>query len=69
MAFKKFEERPREGGFQRQMFDVSKLNIKCCDCETPITQLPFDPDPSRLDSIRCRDCMRKFREQRPRRRF
>jgi len=49
------------------MFDVSKMNIKCRDCATPITQLPFNPDPARLDSIRCQDCMRKFREQRPRR--
>lgn len=67
MAFKKFEGRPQQGGFQRQMFDVSKMNIKCRDCGVPITQLPFDPDPSRLDSIRCQDCMRKFRESRPRR--
>ncbi len=65
MAFKKFE--PREGGFQRQMFDVSGMNIKCRDCGTSITQLPFQPDPARLESIRCQDCMRKFREQRPRR--
>ena len=65
MAFKKFEEKPREGDFERRMFDVSKQNIKCCDCGTPITQLPFDPDPSRLNSIRCQDCLRKFREQRP----
>ena len=69
MAFKKFDEEPREGGFQRQMFDVSGMNIKCRDCGRPITQLPFNPDPARLDSIRCQDCMRKFREQSPRRRF
>ena len=67
MAFKKFERDRDERSFQRQMFDVSKMNIKCKDCETPITQLPFDPDPSRLDSIRCQDCMRKFRDSRPRR--
>lgn len=67
MAFKKFERGPSQGGFQRQMFDVSEMNIKCRDCGTSITQLPFKPDPSRLDSIRCQDCMRKFREERPRR--
>ena len=67
MAFKKFEEGSRQGDFQRQMFDVTEMNIKCCDCGKPITQLPFNPDPSRLDSIRCQDCMRKFRESRPRR--
>ena len=67
MVFNKFNEGSQGEGFQRQMFDVSNQNIKCRDCEAPITQLPFDPDPSRLDSIRCRDCLRKFREQRPRR--
>jgi DNA-directed RNA polymerase subunit RPC12/RpoP len=67
MAFKKFEDKPREGrGFERQMFDVSGMNIKCCDCGTPITQLPFNPDPNRLDSIRCQECLRRFREQRRR---
>ena len=71
MAFKKFDEGSRGagGGFQRQMFDVSKMNIKCRDCGTEITQLPFNPDPARIDSIRCQDCMRKFREQNPRRGF
>ncbi len=67
MAFNKFDEGSQGGGFQRQMFDVSNMDIKCRDCGTSITQLPFEPDPSRLDSIRCRDCLRKFREQRPRR--
>ncbi|MBU3925003.1 hypothetical protein KKB43_02320 [Patescibacteria group bacterium] len=54
-----------QGGFQKQMFDVANMNIKCKDCGTPITQLPFNPDPARLDSIRCKDCMRKFRDSRP----
>ena len=68
MAFKKFEKKsPQEGGFQSEMFDVSQMDIKCRDCSAPITQLPFNPDPARLDSIRCQECMRKFREQRPRR--
>ncbi len=67
--FKKFDENSQGGSFQRQLVDVSGMNIKCRDCAAPITQLPFDPDPSRLDSIRCRDCLRKFREQRPPRRF
>jgi len=68
MAFKKFDG-SRQGGFQRQMFDVSSMNITCKDCGAPITQLPFNPDPARLDSIRCQECMRKWRESRPRRRF
>lgn len=68
MVLEKPGESPQKG-FERKMYDVSKLNIKCCDCGIEIAQLPFDPDPSRLDRIRCQDCMRKFREQRPRRRF
>ena len=40
--FKKFDENSQGGSFQRQMFDVSNLNIKCRDCETPITQLPSE---------------------------
>lgn len=67
MAFKKFERRSDDRGFQRQTFDVTGMNVKCKDCEAPITQLPFNPDPSRLDSIRCQDCMRKWRENNPRR--
>lgn len=70
MAFKKFEKKSdREEGFRRQLFDVSEMNIKCRDCGTPITQLPFNPDPARLDSIRCQDCMRRFREQGLHKRF
>lgn len=64
MAFKKFEP---DKSFQSQRFDVSDMNIKCCDCGTPITQLPFPPDPARLDSVRCQDCMRKFRKQKSKR--
>lgn len=64
MAFKKFDERP-QGGFQRQMYDVSDMNIKCRDCGAAITQLPFQPDPARIDTIRCQECMRKYRDSRP----
>lgn len=71
MVFRKFDDSSQGGGFQRQMFDVSAMNIKCRDCGTAITQLPFEPDPARLDSLRCQDCLRKFRDEnpRPRRRF
>lgn len=61
------------GGFNRpprQMYDVSSLNLKCCDCGVEIKELPFNPDPSRpLDRIRCPECQRKFRMSRPRRGF
>lgn len=51
-----------------QMHDVSSLNLKCKDCGTAITELPFNPDPSRYGELRCRDCMRAARSDRgPRR--
>jgi len=65
MAFDKSGGEP-QGSFQRQMFDVSDMNVKCSDCGKAITQLPFKPDPARLDTIRCPDCWRKYREQNPR---
>ena len=52
------------GGAQhtpRPLKDVSHLNIKCAGCGTAITQLPFDPDPSR--DIYCRDCFRSNRDR------
>ncbi|MDO8493211.1 MAG: hypothetical protein Q7S19_01565 [bacterium] len=38
---------------QRQMFQG---NWKCGTCNGEITQLPFEPDPSRLGTLLCRDC-------------
>lgn len=29
---------------------------KCSKCEAPIKELPFEPDPSRLGQLLCRDC-------------
>jgi hypothetical protein len=58
------------GGFSqapRQIIDVSAMNIKCCECGAPITELPFNPDPSRTSTLKCRDCMRKFKQMNPRR--
>lgn len=55
------------GGFNRaprQLIDVSALNIKCADCGAAVAQLPFQPDPARLNTIRCRDCLRKSRPPR-----
>ncbi len=55
------------GGFSRpprQLIDVTAMNIKCADCGAAITQLPFQPDPARLNTIRCRDCLRKSRPAR-----
>jgi len=32
---------------------------KCAKCAKAITELPFEPDPSRLDQLLCRDCHRE----------
>ena len=47
-----------QGGSQgpRQMFSG---NWTCGTCGGPITELPFEPDPNRLSSLKCRDCHRK----------
>ncbi len=62
MAHQRNENFTRRGFRPRKMFDVSDLNIKCCECGAEIKELPFVPDPTRLDKIYCRDCMRKRRE-------
>ncbi len=70
MAYQNDQGFSGRGFGQRQMFDVSSMNIKCCECGVEIKELPFNPDPNRIDQIRCRECMRKRREQfRSRRRY
>jgi hypothetical protein len=46
------------GGSQppRQMFTGDWV---CGTCGAPIKELPFQPDPSRLGTLKCRDCHRK----------
>lgn len=46
------------GDFQRKMYQG---NWKCSKCEAPITELPFEPDPARLDQLLCRECHRERR--------
>lgn len=43
----------------RPMFDVDEV---CSNCNVAITQLPFQPDPARKNTLRCRDCWRKSRD-------
>jgi CxxC-x17-CxxC domain-containing protein len=47
--------KPRNDG-PKQMFEGSWT---CAGCGTAITSLPFQPDPSRADQLKCRDCFRK----------
>lgn len=47
----------------RQMFQG---NWKCGKCGGVITELPFQPDPSREGSLKCRDCHRAGLSDSPR---
>lgn len=49
-----------DGGFRRQMFQG---NWKCSQCGADITELPFEPDPSRVGQLQCRDCHRQRRNE------
>ncbi len=44
---------------QRQMFNVADMNLKCAECDTPITELPFKPAPDR--DVYCFECNKKRR--------
>ncbi len=48
-----------QGGFQRKMYQG---DWKCSKCQAAITELPFEPDPGRLDQLLCRDCHRERRQ-------
>ena len=45
-----------QGGFERKMYQG---NWKCAKCGADITELPFEPDPTKLDKLLCRDCHRE----------
>jgi CxxC-x17-CxxC domain-containing protein len=46
---------------QRQMYDVSSLNLKCATCGIEIKELPFQPSPDR--PVYCGPCNRTRKEQ------
>ena len=61
------ESQGRQGGFQRRDNFERKMyqgNWTCAKCGGAITELPFDPDPSRLDQLQCRECHMKNRPPR-----
>jgi ribosomal protein S27E len=68
MAFQNDGQRP-----QRQMFDVTSLNITCAECGAEIKELPFQPtekEDGTFGRIYCYDCNKKRRQDRgPRRDF
>ena len=43
-------------GFERKMYDVSSMNLKCAQCSKEIKELPFQPDGSR--PVYCQECNR-----------
>lgn len=47
-----------DGGFQRKMYQG---DWKCSKCGAEIKELPFQPDPARIDQLLCRDCHRERR--------
>ena len=57
MAYSNFRD---DNQAQRPMFDVSAMGLKCAECGTDITQLPFQPSSDR--PVYCRDCNRKRRQ-------
>jgi ribosomal protein L44E len=58
---------------QRQMIDITDLNITCAECGKAITELPFKPtkrDDDTYGKLYCFDCNKKRRMDRgPRRNF
>ncbi|MEK9154620.1 MAG: hypothetical protein AAB596_00900 [Patescibacteria group bacterium] len=46
-------------GFERKMYSG---NWQCSKCQAAINELPFEPDPQRLDQLLCRDCHRQRRQ-------
>ena len=54
---KKMDAKKEQQG-ERKMFQG---DWKCGKCVSPITELPFQPDPARADQLTCRDCYMKSR--------
>lgn len=49
--------------------EMHKGNWSCSKCQASITELPFEPDPSRVGQLKCRDCHKQGKEQRSDRNF
>lgn len=58
-SFDRGDRGGRSFGGERQMF---KGNWNCSQCNAAITELPFEPDPSRVGQLLCRDCHRQKRD-------
>ncbi len=57
-----FNDQDGGAGFQKKMYQG---NWQCSKCGAAITELPFEPDPVRMDKLLCRQChlerVRSFR--------
>ncbi|MEK9194282.1 MAG: hypothetical protein AAB884_00540 [Patescibacteria group bacterium] len=55
----------RDDGGMRPPKQMFQGDWQCSKCGTKITELPFEPDPSRMDKLLCRNChlerVRSFR--------
>lgn len=60
MTYQQDDNNNQDGGFQRQMFDVTDMGLKCAECGTDITELPFKPNSDR--PVYCRECNRNRRQ-------
>ena len=70
MAYQDFNGAPRP---QKQMFDVTSLNITCSECGAAIDKLPFEPtqkEDGTYGKLFCYECNKKrMRDRGPRRGF
>lgn len=59
-----------QGNFQREPRQMFKGSWKCSNCNAEISELPFEPDPARIDQLLCRNChmerRKNFRSRQPR---
>ncbi|MDP3794660.1 MAG: hypothetical protein Q8R13_01900 [bacterium] len=60
MAYSDDAPRQQFAPRQTQIHDVSSMGLKCAECQTAITELPFVPSADR--PVYCRDCNRKRKE-------
>ena len=52
------------GGYSSAPREMFTGDWVCGTCGAPIKELPFNPDPSRLGTLKCRDCHKKSRDER-----
>jgi hypothetical protein len=52
------------GAYNTSARPVFKVDYVCSVCGLPITELPFQPDPSRSDNLICLDCHKAIRQSR-----